>query len=196
MIRVNLLPEAIKPKGPRGPKKPRPEIPVTWIIIGLVVVLITCVGLGLYHLSLQKQVDSLQNEIVRYQNDIKRLKVDVQKVDRVKAQRNELNNKLAIIDKLKNAQKGPVHLLDQVASCIPPRVWLKAMSENGESMSIQGQALEHVSISKFMQALEKSPFFENVELSNTASESKGAKGSEDIKSFSLTCNIRIPDEYL
>jgi type IV pilus assembly protein PilN len=195
MIRVNLLPEAIKPKTPKGPKRPRPEIPVTWIIIGLVVVLITCVGLGLYHLSLQKQADTLQSEIVRYQNEIKKLKVDVQKVDRVKSQRNELNNKLAIIDKLKSAQKGPVHLLDQIASCIPPRVWLKTVSENGESMSIQGQALEHISISKFMQSLEKSPFFENVELSNATTEG-ARKGGEDVKSFSLTCNIRIPKEYL
>ena len=195
MIRVNLLPEAQKTRAKKAPRVKR-EIPLTWIILGLVVVLITCVGLAVFHLGLQKKADVVQADIHRYQNEIKKLKIDIQKVERVKSERSELNNKLAVIDKLKSAQKGPVHLLDQLAGCIPPKVWLSNVSENGASMSMEGEALEHTAISRFMRNLEASPFFHNVELSGANSSGSGRGEYEDKKKFQLSCGIEIPKEYL
>lgn len=198
MIRVNLLPEVQKAKSPKA--KVRREIPLTWIIAGLVVVLITCVGLGVFHMSLQRKADRVQADIQRLQEDIKRLKLDVQKVEQVKNQRNELNNKLAVIEKLKSNQRGPVHLLDQIASCIPQNVWLTELSENGQSMNINGMSMDHIQISRFMQNLEKSPFFSNVNLSKTETSAGGkskAPGSSVIlKTFNLTCRIDTPKEFL
>ena len=199
MIRVNLLPEAQKTRvAKKGPRVKR-EIPIMWIIIGLVAILITTGGLAVFHLGLQKKADAIQTEILQHQNEIKKLKIDVQKVQQVKSQRNELNNKLAIIDRLKSAQKGPVHLLDQLAGCIPTRLWLTSMSESGSSMTIEGKALEHISIAKFMQNLDKSPFFSSVELASALAgevKSKKDRSSDDIKTFNLSCRIKIPQEFL
>lgn len=199
MIRVNLLPEAQKTRAAKPSQRVKRDIPYTWIAIGLVVFLITCAGLGILHLSIQKKAKAVTDEIDMYRAQINKLKIDVSKVEKVKVQRNELNNKLAIIDKLKSAQKGPVHLLDQLASCIPSRVWLTSMSENGEAMILDGKALEHAGISKFMQNLEKSPFFSNVELSSAVTEQMHGKNrnvGENVKSFHLTCNIQIPQDLL
>lgn len=198
MIRVNLLPEAQKKIARRGPSKVKREIPVMWIIIGLVAVLITTGGLAVFHLGLQKKADVIQTEILQHQNQIKKLKIDVQKVQKVKGQRNELNNKLAIIDRLKSAQKGPVHLLDQLAGCIPQRLWLTTMNEGGSSMTLEGKALEHISIARFMQNLEKSPFFSNVELASALAgeASKNQRSIEDILTFNLSCRVKIPQEFL
>jgi type IV pilus assembly protein PilN len=200
MIRVNLLPDAQKKtRGSKKKKGPRVkvEIPLTWIILGLVVVLITCVGLGIHHLSMQRKAESIQTEIQRYQDDIKQLKLDVQKVERVRSQRSELNNKLAVIDRLKNAQKGPVHLLDQLASCIPQRVWLTKMTENGKQMRIEGLALEHAQVSRFMQNLDRSPLFDRIELSGTQTAAVRGKGEgESSHSFTLACEVSMPKEFM
>lgn len=194
MIKVNLLPEAPKARTQKGPRKKR-EIPITWIIGGLVVIAITCVGLALFHLNMQRKADTIQADIQKINADIKRLKVDVAKVNKFKTERSELKSKLAVIDRLKEAQKGPVHLLDQIASCIPQRVWLSKMTENGSSMTLEGVALEHKQIARFMQNLNKSPFFSNVELSSALTKSS-AKGGVEEKTFHLSCNIRIPKDLL
>ena len=198
MIRVNLLPEVKSPrrrttaKGPRAPM----TLPIAWIAGGVVIVLIFAAGLGVFHMSLQKEAKEIQAEIAQYQSDIKKLKLDVEKVERVKRQRNELNNKLAVIEKLKSAQKGPVHLLDQLASSIPPKVWLTSVSENGASMVIDGKAADHINIAQFMQRLEKSPFFSQVELSEAISESTSSRNSIPTKEFHLSCKIDKPADLM
>ena len=190
MIRVNLLPEERKTRTTAKAQKVRRDIPYTWIAIGLVVVLIVCASLGFLHIYMViEPAEKLEKQIEAINKEIKTLKLDVQKVERVKAQRNELNNKLAIIGKLKTAQTGPVHLLDQLAGSLPNRVWLTNMTENGDSMVIDGKAMEHVSISVFMQNLEKSPLFSDVELTTAVTDGKSKRGGDEIKTFHLSCNI-------
>jgi len=189
MIRVNLLPEERKTRTTTKAQKVRRDIPYTWIAIGLVVALIVCAGLGFYHVyAVIDPAETVQNQIDMINREIKTLKLDVAKVEKVKAQRNELNNKLAIIDKLKTAQTGPVHLLDQLANSMPNRVWITKMTETGSQMVIDGKALEHSAISRFMQNLEKSPLFQGVELTTAVTDGKGGRG-EETKTFHLSCRI-------
>ena len=196
MIRVNLLPEAQKARAKKKTPRVKREIPLTWIILGLVVVLITCAGLGVFHLRLQTKADVIQTDIHHMQIEIKKLKIDIQKVEAVKSQRLELNDKLAVIDRLKSAQKGPVFLLDQLASCIPAKVWISSMTENGKTMNIEGKALEHENISRFMRNLEKSEYFSNVELASSLATGKGKSDLDDVKTFKLACQIKGPEQFL
>ncbi|MCZ7584104.1 MAG: PilN domain-containing protein [Deltaproteobacteria bacterium] len=177
MIKVNLLPEVSR-KAVRKKARPTREIPVTWILIGLVAALLTTVVLGAFHWTFTKKVASLNEEIAGVEREIQKLGIEIQKVERYKAQKEDLENKLNIINQLQVAQRGPVHLLDQLAGAVPPRLWLNEISENGAAITIVGSALDNQQVSTFMENLEKSPFFSNVELSQSTLGGQGGGPAE------------------
>jgi len=196
MIRVNLLPEASR-KVVKKRIRRTPQIPVTWIIIGLVAILVTTLLLGVVHWTFGKRVDGLRSEITIADNEIHKLGLEIKKVQQFKGQKEDLEKKLNVIHQLKVAQKGPVHLLDQLASAIPPRLWLQEISENGKGITIQGAALTHAQISTFMENLEKSPFFSQVQLSSAVigTTPGGQRASSGrAKSFQLTSRIHFPKD--
>lgn len=202
MIRVNLLPEASQKAAKKKTKAPTtrlPQIPVTWIIIGLVSVLLTCLILGVVQWAYDKKAQNYRDEIAATEREITKLGVEIQKVEQFKIQKEDLERKLNVIHQLKVAQMGPVHLLDQLASAVPPRLWIIEISENGSAITIIGSALEHVQISTFVENLAKSNYFTNVELTSATAGAPGQKvttggSGQSVKSFQVTGNIQYPKE--
>jgi type IV pilus assembly protein PilN len=198
MIRINLLPEVSR-KVTKKKAKPVRQIPVTWIIIGLVAVLLTCVILGVIQWAYNKKADNIREEIAAVQVEIRKLGIEIQKVDQFKAQKEDLEKKLNVIHQLKVAQLGPVRLLDQLASAIPPRLWLIEVSESGDAITILGASTELVQISTFVENLQKSPYFSDVELTSATSAASGGKttslgGGAIVKNFQLTGKTQFPKE--
>ncbi len=199
MIKVNLLPEDRRKrvKKRRKVSKPIREIPVMLVVIGLLAVLGTCLVLGLWHWKLGKNVNVINGEIAGIEKKIKDLNVDIANVEDFKKQKGDLEEKLGVIKQLEMKKKGPIHFMDQLASAVPPRLWLGEVSENGNSMTLVGFSTDHSQISVFMGNLEKSPFFSNVELSGV--QSKMGKGNKTnasgvaAKSFQLVSAIHMPD---
>ncbi len=196
MIKVNLLPEDKRKRVKRRRKvsKPTREIPVMLIIVGLLAVLATCLILGLWHWTLGKKANVINGEIADVEKQIKALDVDIANVEDFKRQKTDLEKKLGVINQLENKKKGPVHFMDQLASAIPPRLWLQEVSENGGRMTLVGSSTDHAQISVFMQNLEKSSFFSNVELVGVQAATGKAKGGDAdlVKTFQLTSSIHLP----
>jgi type IV pilus assembly protein PilN len=195
MIKVNLLPEVARKTAKKKVKTTR-QIPVTWIIIGLVSILLTSVVLGIVHWAYEKKAQNIREEIAAVDQEIKKLGLEIQKVEQFKAQKDDLEKKLGVIHQLKVAQSGPVHVLDQLASAVPPRLWLQEVSSTGSSVTIQGSALEHGQISTFIENLKKSPFFNNIELTTDTVGSTGRQSSTGgtVKNFQLTGTIQFPKD--
>ncbi|MCB9477298.1 MAG: PilN domain-containing protein [Deltaproteobacteria bacterium] len=204
MIRVNLLPETAGRKtgrkkkaaaAPVGAPSFIKEIPITWILIGLVAILATSVAMAAIQLTLNNKEDQIRDKIVQLDVEIKSLGVEIAKIEEFKKKSAELKSKLEVIDNLKLKQKGPVHLLDQLASAVPPRLWLTEIAENGSSITINGATLDDAQISAFMINLDKSPFFSRVELSTImAQTSKRGAESGIIKSFALNSAVEYPKD--
>ncbi|MBZ0273543.1 PilN domain-containing protein [bacterium] len=171
-----------------------PQIPVTWIIIGLVAVLLTSLVLGVVHWTFERRADTLRAEIDDVDRSIAALGVEIKRVEEFKVRKEDLERKLSVIQQLKVAQKGPVRLLDQLASAVPPRVWIKEVAENGAAVSIAGQALDHTQIATFMENLEKSPFFANVELSGSQATTQRQQDENVVKDFKITSTITYPKD--
>jgi type IV pilus assembly protein PilN len=199
MIKVNLLPEDRRKrvKKRRKVSKPVREIPVMAVVIGLLAVLGTCFILLLWHWTLGKKVNVINGEIAGIEKKIKALDVDISDVEDFKKQKGDLEEKLGVIKQLENRKKGPIHFMDQLASAVPPRLWLNEVSENGNSMSLVGLSTDHAQISVFMGNLEKSPFFSNVELAGVQSaKGKGRKSGPsdaEAKTFQLVSAIHLPN---
>jgi len=199
MIKINLLPE-VKRKVVKKRAKVAREIPFTWIIAGIVALLLTSALLAWIHVKMIEEQSDLQKQIAQVEQEINRLNKEQEHVERARVQRNALAQKLEIIATLKKRKTGPVHLLDQLAGSIPARVWLSEMNETGNAMTISGFAIDHTQIALFMDNLKKSPFFSNIELISAGSLEGQKKPQNQFastlptKQFEITCRVSYPTE--
>jgi Tfp pilus assembly protein PilN len=71
-----------------------------------------------------------------------------------------------------------------LSTIIPDKAWLTSLSNNGDSMVLEGQAVDNTTIATFMKQLQASKHFDNVTL--VLSQQEGGK-----QKFSITCKIKL-----
>src|SRR5262249_53689872 len=93
------------------------------------------------------------------------------------------------IDQLKEAQKGPVKVLDMVAETVnkTDAVWLETMTTDGKSIDFVGMALSPDAVAELMANLRKTGYFKTVEIKETAQDA-GVKEVQAFK-FELICEM-------
>jgi Tfp pilus assembly protein PilN len=74
--------------------------------------------------------------------------------------------------------------MDELSTIIPDKAWLTSLSNKGDSMVIEGQAVDNTTIATFMKQLQASKHFDNVTL--VLSQQEGGK-----QKFSITCTIKL-----
>jgi type IV pilus assembly protein PilN len=161
MIRINLLPVRVSKKKVAGRQK--------LALAGLVVVLVV-IGNYLWSSSRASDLVARQDKLRRTKDEIAQLERIIGEVKNIKAQQAELKDKLAVLEKLRAGRQGPVRMLDDLATIIPKKLWLKKMEERGGAVSFEGTAAAIDDVSIFMGALRRSPFFSAVELKKTSSK--------------------------
>jgi type IV pilus assembly protein PilN len=177
MIRINLLPiRALKKK-----ESTRQMLSVLFLSIGFLVLVIL-----FFHLSLSREINKVETQITAYNEEIKRLKIDTKDVNKFKAEKEDLQQRLNIIYTLQRAKTGPVRVLDELAISLPGKLWLTSLKEKDGKMELKGIAMDNPTIAQFMTNLEKSGVIKNVELIVSQQlERKDLK----LKEFTLTCQV-------
>ena len=104
--------------------------------------------------------------------------------------RAELDLRLGIISKLEHGRTVGVHILDEAANCMPDHLWLTALSQDGDAITLEGQTFSNLVVSDFMSRLEHSSLFAGVELEYAE---RSQFGDHDVVKFRLTCRV-TPDE--
>lgn len=177
MIRINLLPVRDLQKK----EKIRDQIVVAALALG--VVLLACGGL--YAAAMMK-IGSEKSDIKVIQTELDSLKVKLGKVAEFKKFQKELQDKLEVLKKLKEDKSGPARMLDELSKAMPEKVWLTAFNENDGSIHIEGVSLNEQDVASFLQRMEASPLFMNVELSVT--EQSSGKGLK-LQKFKASCKV-------
>ena len=96
---------------------------------------------------------------------------------------------MRVIEKLENGKFGPVHIIDHLAINLPGRIWLTKIEQKSMSMTIDGKALDNISISKYMVNLAKSDYFKSVDLKKIKTDKKKGPTGIQLKNFSLTSTV-------
>ena len=114
----------------------------------------------------------------------------LQKIARLKKDREEYFRKTEIIKKLKSDSSLTVRTLDEVANRVDnQRMWLESLNQQTSSLRLSGVALDNQTIAQFMDHLKESPFVQNVTL---ASSSLKVVSGRNLKSFQLSCAVAQP----
>lgn len=180
MIRINLLPVRAAQKK---------EKLVSQVAVLVVVLLLTLVVCGFVHFSLAGKVQAQKAENEKVQAEINSLRKKIGQVGKFKKLQKELRGKLDVLQTLKDAKTGPVHLLDELTMALPEKLWLNSFRESGGNISIEGIGLNEETVATFMESLESSPYYKNVELQ--VIEQKTQDGNK-LHNFSLISKAEFP----
>lgn len=148
MPRINLLPTAATQRVDNA----RNEV----ILGGLLLIILVVIIQAWQHHD-EGGIDTAQGQLTSLKQEIEVLKKKVNAADDLKKKQHDLEERLKVIASLQDRRKGPAHLLASLAEVITqePKVWLTAIEQKGDSLRLEGGAMEHENISDFQGALLK-----------------------------------------
>ncbi len=176
MVKINLLPI----KGELRRKVLIEHV----VLLGLTIVLVV-IAMSIFYGSASRQRDALQQEIISTKADIVKITALAGEIETFKKRKQELERKLDVISALKAKKRGPVEILDQISIIIPEKMWLSSLSNKGDSLTLNGFAVDNPTIALFMKTLQMSPYFKGVVLVFTQQEKSNHK-------FVIECKVKLP----
>lgn len=167
MIKVNLL--ATQPgAAPAREWLPRDQRSA---LLGLGILVATAAGVGGWWFYLHHQGAVVDSRIAGAEAELARLKDAAKLVDLMTARKNELNERLSLIERLRAAKRAPVALLETVSRSLPEGLWLTEIKQTGPSVQIDGRATSLTAVTDFTERLQTSGYFQKpVEILTTSTE--------------------------
>lgn len=129
------------------------------VLIGVFAALGLVVALGYWFW--QKRELSQREEIVQQRTvEADKLEAIIKEVEAYQKRKDSLQQRIDLINQLKQNQKGPVRILDQISRDLPDLVWLDTMSIVGGRVSLAGRGLNPNAIALFIENVKNDPYFE------------------------------------
>jgi Tfp pilus assembly protein PilN len=191
MIRINLL--GVPKKTTRGKRASTVAVPggegSSTVILAVVFLGALAVLIGLAQVWVQHDHDRLEKDLQKAILDNQRLADVKAKYEASKRKADMYERRVRVIDELKNAQAGPVNLLNLVADTVnsTDAVWLETMTNDGKTLNFTGMALSPNSVADLMANLRKTGAFKTVEIKETLQDAS-VKEVQAFK-FELNCEI-------
>jgi len=166
LIKINLVREGRAVRGATGAPAAVPGVAAAAgpgnlnniLIIGLVVVgAVTSLGYWLYA---KRNLDNTQATMEQRKLEAQKLESAINAVNDFQKKKDSLQKRIDLINQLKQNQKGPVRIMDQVSRDLPDLVWLDNMSITNGHISLNGRGLNPNAIALFVANVKQDPFFE------------------------------------
>lgn len=175
MIRINLLPY-------REEKKTSIQRQAVTGVLALclfVLLLIT------FHLHIRQGTTALNTEVDSARARLSALTGVTGHLEQFQQNKELLQKKIGIIQNLERDRNYSVHIMDELASRISPqREWLTSITKEGDTLRIEGVAIDNPAIAHFMKRLEESPYIGTVDL--VSSKQRTIAGAK-LMGFVLLC---------
>lgn len=156
MIRINLLPREERRR------KIRVEVPQA-AIVALTILVVA--GMWGYWRLVRRDVERLRADIVSTRSEIAQNQQIVRLVEQYGRDKNQLQHRLTLVQRLVTDQGIPVRLLDGISQALPDDVWLAGISKVSGKLVVQGYAASHFAVANLMTALGRiKPIIGSVEL--------------------------------
>jgi len=179
MIRINLIPF------PRVRKKENSRQQVFIYLLSFIV-LFLIVAVCNFLLAnkvkgLKTKVDTTRLELAKYQKINKEIAA-------IKKKLSVLEKKVDVITSLGTRRRWPVNLMDSLTGLVvEKRMWLTSFKTKGETINLEGVALDNQTVADFMLRLQVSTLFSSVNLNTLKQEKAGTSGLK-LMGFVINCD--------
>jgi type IV pilus assembly protein PilN len=182
MIKINLLPVRQLKKRANAHKQ------LLGILTFFILILVSLAIVGILQ---SQKIENLEASIKALNVKKASYTPTLNKIAQLKKEREELARKTEIISKLKTDSSLTVRILDEVATRIDKqRMWLEALQQQNNALTLSGVALDNQTIAQFMDKLKESPFVKDVTLTNSLQK---VVSGRNLKSFELSCTVEQPE---
>ncbi|WHI44569.1 PilN domain-containing protein [Microbulbifer sp. JMSA004] len=177
MAKINLLPW-------RQEYRAQKQKEFQQIIVVVVLIVAAAVFGWMKTVDAQIVDQNADNQILK--NRIKELDIQVREIKDLKKRRQELIDRMRVIQELQGNRPLSVRYFDEIVQATPEGLWLNSIERKGKKLSISGVAESNNRVSSFMRNLDQSDWYESPALAGvTASPRFGEQAS----SFKLTVNV-------
>jgi type IV pilus assembly protein PilN len=108
----------------------------------------------------KRQLGQRQEIVSQRTTEAQKLEPIIREVEQYQKQKDSLQQRIDLINALKQNQKGPVRILDQISRDLPDLVWLDTMEIRGGRVSIAGRGLNPNAIALFIENIKNNTYFE------------------------------------
>lgn len=179
MIRINLLPVKYKKKDYRS---------YNIFIQASVISGLTILILAVLTIRLADKVSDMKDENAAKEKRLAELKVMIKEVQNYEQDNKSYREKNSIIEQLKNNQRGPVRLLDEISLHLPGGVWLTTLIEKEGFIDINGYAFTNSDLVNYVQNLKSSIYLSDVTLLESR---QTTLENTSLYQFKLTLKVKV-----
>lgn len=153
---------------------------------------------GLLFVFLQDRLvtSNIENQQARNSyltGEISSLERKIKEIDALKEKRDQLIERMRIIQELQGNRPVIVHLFDEMVRSLPDGIHYKSLTREGDILAIQGRAESNNRISSLMRRLDGSEWFTDPNLTAVKAVEDGSRGDKS-NDFDLTVKRYIATE--
>jgi len=183
MIRINLLPARRR----RVEESIRKEVSIFFLLLGL-----SLAVMGYLHVGQTGEIEQMAQEKKRLSEEITRHQARQKELKDLEVKKKLLLQKLEIIDNLQANRDLVVRVLEELATTVPSdRMWFRRVSQQGNTLTLEGVARGNETIAQFMETVAKSPCIDPNRVVLQQSRQEVIEGYK-LKAFQLTCQVVAP----
>ena len=192
MIRINLI----------GGEQPKARAPITFdigqvvTVVCSLVMVTTLLVVGWWYWSLRGQSLQVDEELAAGRQEATRLQPLLVEVEQFEEQRARIQERVALIERLRSGQSIPVQLLDHVSRSLPDTLWLTLMQQEDDQITIAGRSTTLIALSDFVGNLAGSDLLlRPIEIVNSQVEPAAGVGEQatpDLIQFTVRAQINMP----
>ncbi|HEX7707774.1 MAG TPA: PilN domain-containing protein [Thermoanaerobaculia bacterium] len=176
MIKINLVREGRAVRGAGAPAAAAVSAsgPSAANLNNIIIVAVLVAGLlaALGYWFWQKRQLGQREEIVAQRTiEAQKLEPIIREVEQYQKQKDSLQQRIDLINALKQNQKGPVRILDQISRDLPDLVWLDTMEIRGGSVTLTGRGLNPNAIALFIENIKNNTYFEEPQVGSVTQTS-------------------------
>lgn len=126
---------------------------IAFLLVGLL-------AAGGYWFLQKRELAARQETVAQRKQIADRLESIIKEVEDFQKRKDNLQQRIDLINELKKNQKGPVRIMDQISRDLPDLVWLDNMSINAGRVTLAGRGLNPNAIALFIENIKNDPYFE------------------------------------
>lgn len=181
MIRINLLPQ--EERTVRARRAPS----VGWAVLPATAAAALVVLVALSTAMQTSKIHSLQKDISSAEKQTAALAPQIQRISDLAHERADMDLRISLIRRLESSRYVRVQMMDELSRQLPDHMWLTSARETSPGhVDLEGVTFSNLMVSDFMQRLENSPLYENVDLVVTE---KGTIEDRDVIKFTMTAQV-------
>ena len=156
----------------------RQEKKVEFLKIGALVLVASIVAVGLWDRVVNAQMDVQRSRNQVLENRISELETKVKEIAELKERRQELLDRMTVIQALQANRPEIVRIFDELAASVPEGVFFSALKRAGSDIALTGFAESNNRVSALMRNLDQSYKFSDPNLTKVlADDQLGEQGN-------------------